>query len=158
MADAEYRASLFACFQDPFRAGRPEREWLLAKNLLAGFERSDSHFFVQKVRGHDCNRFEVGASDQVPVVVYEVQPVRDGKGRGYLGIDVAPGNDLEARALGEAGHNLLAPPAEADNSDADHRSPAFPFLLAENAGQTNLMQWSCPRTASAPFEEHVRYG
>ena len=61
MADTKYAARLFACRQNPLRTGRCKRERFLTKNLLAGFERSDRHFFVQKVRGYDRNRIEVGA-------------------------------------------------------------------------------------------------
>jgi hypothetical protein len=68
--------------------------------LLTSLERSDGHFFVPKVRGHDRNRIEIGAPDQAPVIVYDVHLVRGGKRRRHFHIDVASGNGLEARALG----------------------------------------------------------
>jgi len=125
VTDTKNAAGLFACRQDPLRTGRCKRERFLTKNLLAGLKRSDGHFFVQKVRGHDRNRVEVGAPDQAPVVVYEFQLVGSGKRRRHFHVDVASGNDPEARALCKAGHDLLAPPAQPDNSNTDHRSPAL---------------------------------
>ena len=35
-------------------------------------------------------------------------------------IDVAAGDHLEALALGQAGDDLFAPPAESDNADPNH--------------------------------------
>ena len=106
MADTKHAAGLFACRQDPLCTGRRKRERFLTKNLLAGFERSDGHFFVQKVRGHDRNRFKMVRRTR-PVVVYEVQLVGGGKRRRHLYVDVASGNDPEAWALCKAGHDCL---------------------------------------------------
>jgi hypothetical protein len=51
--------------------------------------------------------------------------MRGGKRRRHFRVDVASGDDPEARALGKACHDLFAPPTEADNADTDHRSPGL---------------------------------
>src|SRR5262245_46260618 len=58
VTDTKHATGFCAGGQNPLRAGGGKREWLFTKNLLAGLEGGDRHFFVQKVRGHDRDRSE----------------------------------------------------------------------------------------------------
>ena len=120
VADAEHAAGLGAGRQNPLGAGGIERERLFAEHLLAGFEAGDRHLLMQQMRRHYCDGVDVGPLEQVLVVDNQIETVRGRERRDRVVIDVAAGNNFEARTFGEAGDDLLAPPAEPDNTDPDH--------------------------------------
>jgi hypothetical protein len=134
MADAEHAAGLRASHENTFRACRREPQWLFTEHLLAGGKRGDSHFLVQQMRRHHRDRVDVGSLEQIPVADDEIEAVRGGKGRNRVVIDVAAGHHLEARACRQAGHDLLAPPAEPDNADPDHAARVPLFCSARQCG------------------------
>jgi hypothetical protein len=78
---------------------------------------------------YDGYRIDISSLEQRLVIVGKFEFMRGGKWSCHLRVDIASGHDLEARASGKTRHNLLAPPAEADNSDADHCSSFLANLV-----------------------------
>ena len=101
-------------------ACRGEGERLFAEDLLAGTKRGNCHFLVKQVRGHDRDGIYIGAREQGVIVIGQIELVCGSKGRRHRRVDVAAGNNLEARAVGKADDNLLTPPSQSDNANADH--------------------------------------
>jgi hypothetical protein len=120
MADAEDAAGFGAGSQNPLGACGRESEWLFTEHVFACAKCLDSHFFVEQVRGHNGDSVNIGTVEKFPIVLSQVKLVRSCEWCRHLGIDIASGHHLETRAIGKAGHDLLAPPAKADNPDPDH--------------------------------------
>ena len=160
MADAEHAAGFGAGGQDPFGAGGVEGQGLFAEHLFAGGKAGDRHFLVQQMRRHYCDRIDIGALEQVPVVGDDVEAMRCSKGRDRVVIDVASGHYLEAWTLGQTRDDLLAPPAEPDNADPDHVASFLCFASPNNVGSRANVQWFAatplPRPITAPMSAHTR--
>src|SRR5262249_55312299 len=78
------------------------------------------HLFMQQVGSDDGDGVDIRAPEKCFIVVSQVELVARCKWRRHFDIDIATGDDLEAPAIGKTGHNLFAPPTEANNSHADH--------------------------------------
>ena len=141
MPDAEHAFGLGAGRKNSLGARGAERQRLFTEHLLAGGKRGDHHFFVQQMRRHHRDGIDAGPREQRLVVVDESEFVGRRERRRHLDVDVAAGHDFEPRAFREASDDLLAPPAEPDNTYPDHAA-SFPWLFApNNAGVAANAQW-----------------
>jgi hypothetical protein len=93
------------------------------------------------MRRHYRDGVNVMPLEQLPVVDDQIESLRGRERRDRVVIDVAACHHLEARAVGQARDDLLAPPAKPDNTDPDH-SALFPcFVGPDNAGRAANAQW-----------------
>ena len=120
MTDAEHAFGFGAGRQNSLGAGYCERQGLFAEYLFAGFEARDDHLLVQRMRRHHRDGIDVRPREQRLVVAGEVEFMGRRERCRHFRVDVAAGHHLEARAVGQAHDDLLAPPAEPDNADPDH--------------------------------------
>jgi hypothetical protein len=123
VSDAEHPAGLGAGRQDSLGASRSQCQRLLAKHLLASGEAGDRHFLMQQMRRHHRDGIDIRSRQQYLIVVGEIKFVRCREGGRHLSVDVAAGHHFKARAFRQTRDDLLAPPAEPDNADADHVVP-----------------------------------
>jgi hypothetical protein len=109
--------------EDAVHAARGERERPLAENMEFRRECTENVRFVQMVRGHDDDRVELRAVDQVLDIrehVGDAEALRDLARLHAVGI--AERHELRALELGERGQvRDLGDRARSDEADADGR-------------------------------------
>jgi hypothetical protein len=106
---------------------------------------------VQQMWRHHRDGVDIGALEQFLVVDDEIEAVICREWRDRVVIDVAARHDFETRTLLEASDDLLAPPAEAYNTNADH---GLPFLAVSlTAAFVASVIW--PQTQSTSDAPHL---
>ena len=122
VAQAECDARTLHRANGPFRAFPRERERLLAEDVLLGRRRHDHLMRVQRMRRGEDHGIHFWIREERLVRIDELEFLRVGEGL-YLGRLRARGAGNEADLLTILLHGFdqcFSPPAEADNSRADH--------------------------------------